>query len=125
MFRNTEARYYVKSWDANSARTFGLYVIGKKKNPSPHKDSIDCVSIQLEQISEVGNVTNDTKAQTHFLEKLIKYYNFLNRIREDKNKFGIRQAQHTQTSSNSSTIAADSSNGVTNTRCCRYRCMRS
>ena len=27
--------------------------------------------------------------------------------------------------SNSSTIAADSSNGVTNTRCCRYSCMRS
>jgi hypothetical protein len=33
--------------------------------------------------------------------------------------------QHTQTSSNSSTINADSSNGVTNTRCCRYSCMRS
>jgi hypothetical protein len=32
--------------------------------------------------------------------------------------------EHTQTSSNSSTIAADSSNGVTNTRCCRYSCMR-
>jgi len=32
---------------------------------------------------------------------------------------------HTQTGSNSSTIAADSSNGVTNTRCCRYRCIRS
>jgi hypothetical protein len=31
----------------------------------------------------------------------------------------------TQTGSNSSTIAADSSNGVTNNRCCRYRCMRS
>jgi hypothetical protein len=29
------------------------------------------------------------------------------------------------TGSNSSTIAADSSNGVTNTRCCRYSCMRS
>jgi hypothetical protein len=28
--------------------------------------------------------------------------------------------QHTQTSSSSCTIAADSSNGVTNTRCCRY-----
>ena len=28
-------------------------------------------------------------------------------------------------SSNSSTIAADSSNGVTNTRCCRYSCSRS
>jgi hypothetical protein len=31
--------------------------------------------------------------------------------------------QHTQTSSNSSTIAAGSSNGMTNTRCCRYSCM--
>jgi hypothetical protein len=30
-----------------------------------------------------------------------------------------------QTGSNSSTIAADSSNGVTNTRCCRCSCMRS
>jgi hypothetical protein len=28
----------------------------------------------------------------------------------------------TQTGSNSSTIAADSSNGVTNTSCCRYSC---
>jgi hypothetical protein len=37
---------------------------------------------------------------------------------------GLRQPQHTQTGSNSSTIAADSSNGVTNTRCCRYSCMR-
>jgi len=34
-------------------------------------------------------------------------------------------AQHTQTSSTSSTIAADSSNGVTNTRCCRHSCLRS
>jgi hypothetical protein len=37
----------------------------------------------------------------------------------------IRHPQHTQTGSNSSTIAADSSNGVTSTRCCRYSCMRS
>jgi hypothetical protein len=36
-----------------------------------------------------------------------------------------RHPQHTQTGSNSSTIAADRSNGVTNTRCCRYNCMRS
>jgi hypothetical protein len=35
----------------------------------------------------------------------------------------VRHPQHTQTGSNSSTIAADSSNGVTNTRCCRYSCM--
>ena len=34
-------------------------------------------------------------------------------------------AQHTQTSSNSSTIAAGSSNCMTNTRCCRYSCLRS
>ena len=38
---------------------------------------------------------------------------------------GVRHPQQTQTSSNSSTIAADSSNGVINTRCCRYSCMRS
>src|SRR5215475_10619210 len=38
---------------------------------------------------------------------------------------GVRHPQHTQTCSNSSTIAADSNNGVTNTRCCRYSCMRS
>jgi hypothetical protein len=38
---------------------------------------------------------------------------------------GLHHPQHTQTGSNSSTIAADSSNGVTNTRCCRYSCMRS
>ena len=38
---------------------------------------------------------------------------------------GVRHPQHTQTGSNSSTIAADSSNGVANTRYCRYSCMRS
>jgi hypothetical protein len=38
---------------------------------------------------------------------------------------GVRHPQYTQTGSNSSTIAADGSNGVTNTRCCRYSCMRS
>jgi hypothetical protein len=37
----------------------------------------------------------------------------------------VRHPQHTQTSSSSSMIAADSSNGVTNTRCCRYSRMRS
>jgi hypothetical protein len=38
---------------------------------------------------------------------------------------GVLHPQHTQTGSNSSTIASDGSNGVTNTRCCRYSCMRS
>ena len=32
--------------------------------------------------------------------------------------------EHTQTSSNSSMIAADSSKGVTNNICCRYSCLR-
>jgi hypothetical protein len=36
---------------------------------------------------------------------------------------GVRHPQHTQTGSNSSTIAADSSNSVTNIRRCRYSCM--
>jgi len=36
---------------------------------------------------------------------------------------GLSVLQHTPTSSNSSTIAANSNNGVTNTRCCRYSCL--
>jgi len=39
--------------------------------------------------------------------------------------FGVGHPQHTQTGSNSSTIEADSSNGVTNARCCRQSCLRS
>ena len=38
---------------------------------------------------------------------------------------GVRHPQHTQTSSNTYTIAAESSNGVTNTKCFRYTSMRS
>jgi hypothetical protein len=38
--------------------------------------------------------------------------------------YGVRHPQHTQTSSNTSTIAAGSSNGVINTRYCRYSCLR-
>jgi len=37
----------------------------------------------------------------------------------------VRHTQHTQISSNNSTIAANNNNGVTNTRCCRYSCLRS
>ena len=36
---------------------------------------------------------------------------------------GVSHPQHTHTSSNSSTIAVGSSNGVTYTRCCRYSCL--
>jgi hypothetical protein len=38
---------------------------------------------------------------------------------------GIHHPQHTQTSSNFSTIVKDSSSGVTSTRCCRYSSLRS
>jgi hypothetical protein len=38
---------------------------------------------------------------------------------------GVRHAQQTQTGSNSSTIVAGSSNGLTNTRCYRYSCLSS
>jgi hypothetical protein len=38
---------------------------------------------------------------------------------------GIRHPQHSQASCSFSTIAVDSNNGVTNTRCCRYSCLRS
>ena len=38
---------------------------------------------------------------------------------------GVRHPQHTQTGSNSSTIATNSNNSVTNTRCCRYSFMHS
>jgi hypothetical protein len=38
---------------------------------------------------------------------------------------GLNVLSHTQTSFNSSTKSAGSSNGVSNTRCCRYSCMRS
>jgi hypothetical protein len=37
----------------------------------------------------------------------------------------VRYSQHTQTSSNSSTITAGSNNDLTNTRCCRYSCLLS
>ena len=37
----------------------------------------------------------------------------------------VRKPQQAETGSNSSTIAADGSNVVTNTRCCRYSCTRS
>jgi hypothetical protein len=45
-------------------------------------------------------------------------------IAEEVELCSLHHPQHTQTSSNSSTIAADSNNGVTNTRCCRYNCLR-
>ena len=36
-----------------------------------------------------------------------------------------RHPQHTENGSNSSTIVADKSYGVTNTKCCRYSCLPS
>jgi hypothetical protein len=39
--------------------------------------------------------------------------------------YSVCHPQHNQTSSNSSTIAADNNNSVTNTRCGRHSCLRS
>jgi hypothetical protein len=47
------------------------------------------------------------------------------RILSEQASYSVRRPQHTQSSSNPSTTAAGSSNGLTNTRCCRYSCLRS
>jgi len=52
-------------------------------------------------------------------------YRYRGRVGTGLSVLWVAYPQHTQTSSNSSTIAAGSSNGVTNTRCCGYSCLRS
>ena len=73
-------------------------------------------------------------ASTHHQERMQLYLQHLvfvtplllsAAIVEELEQVWVCHPQHTQTGSISSTIAADSSNGVTNTRCCRYSCMRS
>jgi hypothetical protein len=54
-----------------------------------------------------------------------KYNNSVTSVEHVSAVGGVRHPHHTQTSSSSSTIAADTSNGATNTRCCRYSCLRS
>jgi hypothetical protein len=78
MFRNTEARYYVKSWDGNSARSFGLYVVGGEGKK--------CFLIEMplnvfpfswsKVLRWAKSRTTQKGTQTHFLEKLMKGYNF-------------------------------------------------
>ena len=55
----------------------------------------------------------------HYYYYYIILYNIIYWNRFECAVGGVRHPQHTQTGSNSSTIPADSSNGVTNTRCCR------
>jgi hypothetical protein len=63
----------------------------------------------------------------HFLPRILPLFHFPTVPSTFIPSFiiAVRHPQHTQTSSNSSTIATVSSNGVTNTRCCRYTCLRS
>jgi hypothetical protein len=64
----------------------------------------------------------DSKTQSYnFSCCLTDVWNFVSHLCH----LSVRHPQHTQTSSNSSTIAAERSNGVTITRCCRYNCLRS
>jgi hypothetical protein len=61
-----------------------------------------------------GTITHHQKRKQLYLQHLVFVTPLL-----------LCQPQHTQTSSSSSTIVTDSSNGVTKTRCCRYSCLRS
>ena len=61
---------------------------------------------------------------------LLFYYYFNIYVQQDKtlrNLFYLETVLHVsvETGSNTSTIAAGSSNGVTSTRCCIYSCLRS
>jgi len=50
------------------------------------------------------------------------YLTVLVRLQQHQNR-SVQFPHHTQTSSNSSTIAAGSSNGLTRTRYCKYSCV--
>ena len=62
---------------------------------------------------------------THHQERIQLYLQHLGFVTPLLVPATIVEVLELQSSFNSFTIAADSSNGVTNTRCCRYSCMRS
>jgi len=62
---------------------------------------------------------------THYQERMQLYVQHVVLVTPLLLPAAIVDELELQSSSNSSTIAADSNNGVTNTGCCRYSCMRS
>jgi hypothetical protein len=84
------------------------------------------VYLYLETALQVsgGNSTHHQERIHMYLQHLVFDTPLLLSAANNWNRFecavrGVRHPQYTQTGSNSSTIAADSSNGVTNTRYCR------
>jgi hypothetical protein len=77
-----------------------------------------------------GNITHHQERKQMYLQRLVFVTPFIaicryrGGVRTDLSG-GVRQLQHIKTSSNSLTIAVGSNNGVTNTRRCRYSCLRS
>jgi hypothetical protein len=70
-----------------------------------------------------GTITHHQERKPLYLQHLVFVTPLLLSAAVSWNRFecavgGIRHPQHTQTGSNSSTTAADSNNGVINTRCC-------
>jgi len=94
-----------------------------------HKDAtlhtLLCMEIAIHVSG--GTITHHQERKQFYLQHLI----FVTPLSwKSWNRFecavgSVYQPQHTQTGSNSSTIATDSSNGATNTRCRRYSCLRS
>jgi len=75
----------------------------------------------------VGTITHHQKRKQLYLQHLVFVTLLLlsAAIVEELELVSVCCGWSTRTSSNSSTIMTDSSNGVTNTRCCRYSCLRS
>jgi hypothetical protein len=86
-----------------------------------------------DKVSNAGNLLCIVIVYLHRLELIKKYFvNTRKKFEHEIYKLILQNhlslnvlccAQHTQTSSKSSTITTGRSYGVTNTRCCRYSCM--
>jgi hypothetical protein len=121
--RNEEVLLRVKEW-----RKILHEILKRKANWIGHFFCRNCL---LQQVIE-GKIQGGIEVRGRrgrrcrkLLDDLKERTGYCHLKEEALDRFGVLHPQHTQTGSNSSTIAADSSNGVTNSRCCRYSCMRS
>jgi hypothetical protein len=87
------------------------------------KKKFNPLNAELNPICHLLILLGDLKFMGLCIVSIFQYIS--NKMQRYTRHLGVRHPQHTQIGSNSSTTAADSSNGVTNTRCCRYRCMHS
>jgi len=126
---NKMQRYTVYFNDHGSVRLNNILIISNKMQRYTVYFN-DHGSVRLNNILIISNKMQ--RYTVYFIWKLLYMFRVIPSpiIRSANNCIwfecavgGVRNPQHTQTSSNYSTIAADSSNGVTNTRCCRCRCL--